>query len=130
MPRADDIVFRMGADTSRFTRDMGHAGTALKGFLAGAIAGFSTSALKEVISDVSEIGKKASRVSLTTDALQELRYAGELTGVATNALDISMQRFARRIAEVANGAENDLGKVLKANNIALRDGDGITVTVY
>ena len=124
MGRADDIVFRMNADTSRFTRGINSAGTALKGFIGGAIGALSVSALKDIVSSVAEIGKKASRVALTTDALQELRYAGELAGVSVSNLDIGMQRFARRIAEIASGKQNDLSKILDANGVSLTDVDG------
>jgi hypothetical protein len=126
-----DIKYRIGVNTDHFVkgiRETKHPLMNLKNAVAGIV---SVAALRgasrqfgEILSDLDKIAKMSSRVGLTTDALQELRFAGEQTGVATQALDIGMQRFARRIAEVAAGADNDLAKVLKANNIALKDGNG------
>ncbi len=126
-----DIKYRIGVNTDHFVkgiRETKHPLMNLKNAVAGIV---SVAALRgasrqfgEILSDLDKIAKMSSRVGLTTDALQELRFAGKETGVAIQALDIGMQRFARRIAEVAAGADNDLAKVLKANNIALKDGNG------
>lgn len=95
--------------------------------MAGAVAIGSLAQLPGVIGDLvsqtGDIGKVADKVGLTTQSLQELRFAAELTGLSTGQLDTGMQRFARRLAEAANGSGELLG-ILKANNVALRNADG------
>ncbi|MBZ9852794.1 hypothetical protein LB566_03225 [Mesorhizobium sp. CA13] len=92
--------------------------------LAAIGVGFSLDGVRKAIKEVADIGDVADKVGLTTDALQELRYAAEKTGASTDTLDQSMAGFAKRIAEVAAGGENDLSRVLKANNVQLRDQEG------
>lgn len=103
-----------------------HMATFLK-TIAGAVAIGSLAQLPGVIGDLvsqtGDIGKVADKVGLTTQSLQELRFAAELTGLSTGQLDTGMQRFARRLAEAANGSGELLG-ILKANNVALREADG------
>ena len=69
------------------------------------------------------IAKTADKVGLTTDQLQELRHAADLTGVKTNTLDMAMQRFSRRLGEAAQG-KGELVKTLKQYNIAVADSTG------
>lgn len=102
-------------------------GRTLAGGLGIGLATLSMAQLARTIGDVVQeadgIGKAADRIGLTTTALQELRYAGELAGVSSNALEMSMQRFSRRIGEAANGT-GQLKDVLEANGIAIRDTEG------
>ncbi|MCA0027334.1 hypothetical protein LB562_22940 [Mesorhizobium sp. B263B1A] len=92
--------------------------------LAAIGIGFSLDGVRNAIKEVADIGDVSDKVGLTTDALQELRYAADKTGASTDALDRSMATFSKSIAEVATGADNDLARVLKANNVELRDQDG------
>ena len=48
--------------------------------------------------------KTADKIGTTVEALTELRYAAELTGVAQNTLDMGLQRMTRRVASAAGGA--------------------------
>jgi len=69
------------------------------------------------------IGKTASKLGITTDVLQELRFAAEQTGVKTETLDMAFQRFTRRSAEAAQG----MGEALPAFQqlgISLKDNEG------
>ena len=45
------------------------------------------------LSAADAIAKTADKVGLSTDALQELRHAADLSGVSTETLDMAMQRF-------------------------------------
>lgn len=47
--------------------------------------------------------KTASKIGTTTESLSALRYAADISGVATNTLDMALQRFTRRAAEAAAG---------------------------
>ncbi len=92
------------------------------GFVAGGLATLPQT-LKQITAEASRVIDVANKVNLTTDALQEMRFAAEQTGVASNQLDMGMQRFSRRLAEAASGT-GVLKDVLAANNIALRDSQG------
>ncbi|MEM1287121.1 MAG: hypothetical protein AAGH60_02090 [Pseudomonadota bacterium] len=102
-------------------------GRTLAGGLGIGIATLSIAELSRTIGDVVKqadgIGKAADRIGLSTSALQELRYAAGLAGVSTGALEMSMQRFSRRIGEAANGT-GQLKDVLEANGLELRDSEG------
>ena len=74
--------------------------TALVG-VAG-IAGFGL-LVKRSLSTSDALVKTASKIGTTADALAGLRFAAELTGVATNTMDMALQRFTRRTAEAAMG---------------------------
>ena len=49
------------------------------------------------------LAKTADKLGLTTEALAGLRHAAELTGVASNTMDMALQRMVRRVAEAAAG---------------------------
>lgn len=52
---------------------------------------------------IDKLAKQADKLGMTTEALQGLRYAGELSGVAIGTTDMALQRMTRRVAEAARG---------------------------
>ncbi len=52
---------------------------------------------------IDQTAKFADRIGISTEALTQLRYASELTGVGSKNLDMSMQRMTRRINEATKG---------------------------
>src|SRR5690554_184809 len=48
--------------------------------------------------------KTADKLGLSIETLQELRYAGERSGIGANTIDMAMQRMVRRLAEAAKGS--------------------------
>lgn len=50
-----------------------------------------------------EIAKTSDRINVTAEALSELSYVGERTGVTFNTLTLGFQRMTRRISEAAAG---------------------------
>ena len=70
-----------------------------------------------------EIQKTADKIGIGTSQLQELRFAAERTGVATGTLDLSLQRFSRRVGEAANGS-GELSKIVEETGLELRDASG------
>jgi hypothetical protein len=90
--------------------------TALVG-VAG-IAGFGL-LVRSSLNSVDSLAKTASKIGTTTEALGKLRYAAELSGVATTTVDMAMQRFTRRLAEAAKGTGEAKG-ALKELNIDAR----------
>jgi hypothetical protein len=69
--------------------------------LAGA-AGFGYF-IKSNMNAIDAMSKTAQRIGTTTDALSKLQYAGKLTGVEVNTMNMALQRFIRRTAEAAQG---------------------------
>lgn len=70
------------------------------GVLAGG-AGFGLLA-KSALASVDSLAKVSAKLGITTEALAGFRLAAELSGVASNTLDMALQRFTRRLAEAAN----------------------------
>lgn len=96
-------------------------GSAAAGFLPALGAAAMVSAVKNVVSSLDEIGKTADRIGITTDALQELRAVAESAGVEQSALDNSIEKLGKGLAEAATGigtakyALDELG--LSANDL-------------
>ena len=89
--------------------------------LGGALAAFR--GFKDTVDSLAKVGDVADKVGLTVEQLQELRFAGEQTGVAANQVDMAIQRFSRRIAQAAAGT-GELKAIVEANNLQLRNADG------
>ncbi len=82
--------------------------TALVG-VAG-LAGFGL-LVRSSLNATDSLSKTASKIGTTADALGALRYAAELTGVATTTMDMALQRFTRRTAEAAMGTGEAKGAI-------------------
>ena len=97
-----------------------------KGALGGVLGVSGIGALVTTsLAAADAIAKTADKVGLSTDALQELRHAADLSGVSTGTLDMAMQRFSRRLGEAAQG-KGELVGVLRQYNIAVTDSTGRT----
>ena len=59
--------------------------------------------IRNSFNTIDALAKTSDKLGLTTEALISLRHAAEQTGVATNTLDMALQRMTRRIAEAAQG---------------------------
>ena len=82
--------------------------TALVG-VAGA-AGFGL-LVRSSLNATDSLAKTAAKIGTTTEALGALRYAADLTGVATQTMDMALQRFTRRTAEAAAGTGEAKGAI-------------------
>jgi hypothetical protein len=72
--------------------------------LGGAMAAYaSVRTFKTIADDLDSLGEQAERLSIVPQRLQELRYAGQLTGVQTDLLDKSVGRLNLNIAKAATG---------------------------
>lgn len=70
-----------------------------------AVAGVAGMGLlvKRSLDATDSLAKTARKIGVTTEALGQMRYAAELTGVSTSTMDMALQRFTRRAAEAAIG---------------------------
>ena len=107
-----DVFVRLGlkTDPSDFKRaESGLAGikklaiTVGSAFAAIKIVGFGQQLVTETAAIGDSIDKVGSKLGVATDALQELRFAADQSGVAQNKLDMGLQRFIRRASEAAQG---------------------------
>ena len=71
--------------------------------IAVGVAGFGF-LVKKSMDATDALGKMADKIGIGTAELGGLRHAAELTGVATNTLDMGLQRMVRRISEAASGS--------------------------
>lgn len=115
---------RLKGTTAHFQK-MGGAAAA---FLPALGAAALVTAVKSVVSNLDDIGKTADRIGITTDALQELRAVAESAGVEQSALDNSIEKLGKGLAEAAMGsgtAKNALDELgLSANDLMALGLDG------
>ena len=78
--------------------------------LVGGAAGFGFM-VKSSLNATDALKKTADKIGTTTAALGGLRYAAQITGVATNTMDMALQRFTRRTAEAAKGTGEAKGAI-------------------
>ncbi|MCL7930448.1 hypothetical protein [Halomonas llamarensis] len=106
--RQRDAMSRLAnADVSgRFNKMSGEIGRlGRRTLMAGGAAATGIFAIANSTADLGDdVGKTAAKLGLTNAELQELRYAGERSGVATKTLDSSMVAFTKRLGEAADGS--------------------------
>lgn len=120
----DGAFTSMSRAATGAVKAMGPAAVAaIGGFFAVATIREFNQQVQQSIDKLDAIGKTADRLGLSTDALQELRHAAELSGVEVATFDMAMQRFVRRTAEAAQGTGEAKG-ALEELGIQLRDNDG------
>mgnify|MGYP003135479681 CR=1 FL=1 len=103
----------------------------LKGAM-GALAGVAgVTALASFASNMSKtadrIGKVASKLGISTEALQKFQFSAEQSGVSTETLNMAFQRFTRRIADAKDGAGPAV-KAFEEMGISLSGVNGQTKT--
>jgi hypothetical protein len=91
----------------KLNQSLGLVRKALFNFKVGltAVAGAAGIGLliKSSLQSIDTLGKTATKLGVTSQALQKLRYASNLAGVETRTVDMAVQRFTRRLSEAANG---------------------------
>ena len=133
------LMFTLSANTSRFERDMNKAariadrqGKQIKSSLAvvgkvGAAAAVAGAGLVAMAGRAAlaadEIAKTSKAAGLSAETLQELRFAGERSGVALKQVDEGTRRLNRRIGLAAAGT-GEWAKKFSALGIEVRDVNG------
>ena len=103
------------AQTKRLIMGVGAVATAATGLLVG---------LAQQVAGVGDqAAKTADKLGIEVEALQELRYAAELSGIAQTNFDTGLQRLTRRAAEAATGT-GVAKDALKELGVTLKDGNG------
>jgi len=121
---------KLGGSAVAVTRQLDALKVAALGFaggLAGAlVAGALTQipgAIRGIVAEGAGLVDTASKLGITTTALQELHFAATQGGASIEDFDRGLGYFVKQLGEASRGS-GDLGKVLEANGIALRDQDG------
>ncbi|MFC3227329.1 hypothetical protein ACFOGJ_08820 [Marinibaculum pumilum] len=108
-----ELVARLGLDSDDAERQAKNFDRAIDDLKVGllAVVGAATAAgaaLFGVVSSTAsygdEVAKTADKLGIGIDALEQLRFAAERSGVAQNTLDMALQRMTRRLAEAAQGS--------------------------
>lgn len=103
--------------TAKFSQGVGKANNRLKslersamnarGALNGMVGAAAVAGLvaltRQSITSADALAKTADKLGITTDALQELRFAASQTGVDQRTLEMGLQRMTRRLSEAAMG---------------------------
>jgi hypothetical protein len=114
---------RLTATQKQFAK----ATKAASGFAKGLGLVVSTGAIIQLSRSVINLGSRLDDVSqklqVSTDFLQTLGFAARETGVRTEAAEMGLQRFVRRVGEAQQGT-GELYKSLRQLNIQLRNADG------
>jgi phage-related protein len=119
--KMDANVGKMGDNVSKNLKKMGSGfgeiGKVVGG-VASSIAGLAMAvgtAMYKMSVDVAlygdKIAKAARYTGITTDALQEFRYVGELSGIAVEEMDKSMAELNKRIGEGSGTTADALAKM-------------------
>lgn len=119
--RLERAFARAGRGLESFARNVVSARSAMV-----ALAGASALGLlvKRSIEAADEIGKTADKLGISTDALQEYRFAAELTGVSQQQLEMGLQRLGRRLGEIANFGKGEARAALERLGIGATDAAG------
>lgn len=129
----DEAKIVLSADTKKLIAGLNTAQRQIAGFARVALratlgaAGISAigAAFDDITQKADNLQNAANKLGLTTEALQELRFAGEEVGVSMNTTDMAIQRFTRRLGEAADGG-GELKGILEQYDIAVTDAEGST----
>lgn len=106
-------LLSIGKTAKSILKNLSLTGTAIAALGGATVIG----GVRRAVEELDNIGKQADKLGLTTDELQELRFAAVATSIPIQALDVGFQRFSRRVGEAQKGA-GELNQTL----VDLREG--------
>jgi len=105
-------------------------GTGIKAIgAAAAAAGFAVlanamqNAVQGSLEFASSLGETAAQLGVTSDALQEYRYAATQAGLSQEEMDKALAKLTRTIGEAANGSKKQV-EAFNSLGIAIKDANG------
>lgn len=105
-------VNKTGRQLASVTRGLGRVGLQITKVTA-AFGALSVAAgvtiVRSNLKAIDSLGKTAAKIGVATEALGAMRFAGELTGVSVETMDMALQRYIRRTAEAARGTGEAVG---------------------
>lgn len=107
----------------RFSSGVSIAKGALVGFVAAVGVDAITGAITRALDYASSLGEVAQQLGVTTDALQEYRFAATQAGLAQEEIDQALSQLTRRIGEAANGTKEQ-AQAFQTLGVSVRDLEG------
>jgi hypothetical protein len=152
MPELDAVTLKLAADVDGYIRDIRRssrtaddelnrqerridtfgkkvsggfslAKTAAVGFAAAISIDAITGAISRGLEYASSLGEVAQQLGVTTDALQEYRFAATQAGLSQEDMDQSLSQLTRRIGEAASGTKAQ-AQAFETLGINVRDARG------
>ena len=108
LDKTSGALKKIGSGLRLLTKPLLNMKTALVGLLG---AGGITLLVRQSLLATDALSKTASKIGTTTEALSALQYAGKLTGVEVNTMNMALQRFSRRASEAAQGTGEAKGAI-------------------
>ena len=88
--------------------------------IGGAVVAATAAMVKNQLKVIDGLAKTSDKLGVATENLAGLRIQAELTGVASNTLDMGLQRMVRRVAEAAQGT-GEAKDALKELNLSAQE---------
>lgn len=99
---------------AKFSADAKKATSVVRGFIGAFTAGVGiygvTRSLQDAAARMDKLAKVSDKLGIASERLAGIQHAANQTGVATNTLNMALQRMTRRVAEAAAGT----GEAVKA----------------
>ena len=128
----DSAKFRSGLkrserDMTHFQRTTTGAANLVKGAIGGMVAALSVDMFAQAIQNgleyASSLGEVAQQLGVTTDTLQEYRYAATQVGLSQEEMDNSLAKLTRTIGQAANGGKAQTA-TFERLGVSIRDAGG------
>ena len=103
MHRSRKAAKGLQKDTTRLKRGLVGLRTAFATFAGITGVGALANQFAATARSIDQLGKVSLKLGIATEQLASLRFAAEMSGVATNTLDMALQRMTRRVSEAAIG---------------------------
>jgi len=108
LDKTSGALRKIGSGLRALTKPLLNMRTALVGVIGAGGIGLL---VKQSLSATDALAKTASKIGTTTEALSALQFAGKLTGVEVNTMNMALQRFSRRASEAARGTGEAKGAI-------------------
>jgi hypothetical protein len=122
----DSAQFSAGASQAQST--LSNLSGAFKAFAAGAIAALSLNKVEEAFLAITErlddMGKSAQKIGIPVEELSKLSYAAKLADVPMEALQTSIGKLSKGLAQFQATGKGDAGNALRAIGVAAVDTTG------
>lgn len=125
----------LGARMEGMAGSLGAVGAAMAAFgpaglvvgagvaVAGLAFSQAMSAAKGAVAAFDEVAESADHIGVATDALQELRFAADLSGVGAAGMDKALEKLSRKAGEAAAGVD-EAEKTFKRLGVSVLDAGG------
>jgi hypothetical protein len=97
MKQAAGMLKKFGSDTANISRGISQLRTIFAAFIAGELVSF----VNRSIEGVAATKDLASQLGVTTDALTQLRYAAEVNGSSSAAMDDALQKMNKSLGGIS-----------------------------